>query len=193
MTLSKSIHLISNIIQVLRHHGQVSHPRVSWLVHVALNLSGVSHEILHPPIFKCSWIRSRKYGLYTAMTCTKTKKIISPSNLFWSNSGEREGRLTAYGQDGCGDPVWCLHAKTSLCLQQKALPWAWSPRLPHHHWASWGMWQSMRPKGWSQHSTHSHTKRKVKLCFFALDLSRHAPKHEYKFFQDHRLWVFKLN
>lgn len=47
---------------------QMTYPRVRRLVHVALNFSCVSHQILHSPILKCSWIRSGEDGLHSART-----------------------------------------------------------------------------------------------------------------------------
>lgn len=46
--------------------GGGAYPRVGRLVHVALHLSRVSHQVLHPPILKCSWIRSGEDGLHAA-------------------------------------------------------------------------------------------------------------------------------
>lgn len=112
MTQCKRFLLISNILQVLKHHVWVSYPSISRLVHVALNFSGISNKILHPSIFQCSWIRSRKYGLYTAVTYAQqwnnnhsTMKIISPSNLFVPI--QRKGRADSQLMDKMIAEILC--------------------------------------------------------------------------------------
>lgn len=144
---------------------QASHPSVGWLVHISLNFSSVGYEILHPPIFQRGRIRSRKYGLHAALThAQKRTQIQSNShpvlkNIWWTNHsdiflGRLQDRLTACGQGGCGDPVWCLHAKTSSCLQQKEeLLWAWNPGSPYHHSSSWEKQLGKGGKDLSQHWT----------------------------------------
>lgn len=45
---------------------QETYPAVGRLVHVALHLSGVGHQILHSSVLQSCWVRGREYGLYSA-------------------------------------------------------------------------------------------------------------------------------
>lgn len=46
----------------------ISYPAVGRLVHVPLDFSSVGHQVLHPPVLQCGWIRRGEDGLHTALT-----------------------------------------------------------------------------------------------------------------------------
>lgn len=56
--------LLLDFVDLFCQQVVVLSPTIGRLIHVSLNFSSISHQILHPSVLQCSWVRSREDSLH---------------------------------------------------------------------------------------------------------------------------------
>lgn len=81
----------------------VSYPAISRLVHVALDLAGVRHQVLHSPVFQCCGVWGGEYGLYTVERPHNNQNSLTVVQEVCDASLSVAG-LTVCAPGGCAGP-----------------------------------------------------------------------------------------
>lgn len=150
-----------------------THPAVSRLIHVTLDLACVRHQVFHSPVLQCCGVRGGEYGLYTEgdewkmiknLICLWQKPQYYYSIFIYFFQIFLSIRLTVCALGGCAGPEWRARARPfSLRWQREGWRRAGSPiRLPPTRLASadwrrrWNEQQTFRAifiSAWLQRST----------------------------------------